>query len=114
VLQAARGGDNDAVEGDNNVYDNNCFGAESNDFIQWGLLAAVHDTYDSWETAHGEAWVQIEEDPLFTDAGSDDYTLAAGSPCIGEGTNLGSPYDAALLPASSWTDAVVTGSQDDY
>jgi len=113
VIQCSDGGDNVAW-GSGNVYENNCFGAQFGGFLQWGNLSQLHDTYDSWETAHGEAWVQIEEDPSFTDAGSDDYALAAGSPCIGAGINLGPPYDAALLPASSWPAAVVTGSQDDY
>ena len=57
----------------------------------------------------------INEDPLFTDEGGDDYTLASNSPCknVGDGT-LGSPYNIALMPSSTWPDGVVTGDQDDY
>jgi len=53
-------------------------------------------------------------DPGFTDEDNDDYTLASDSPCIGAGANLGSPYNTALMPSSTWPDGVVTGNQDDY
>ena len=109
------GGDNDAVHGSGNIYEKNCLGVEDTGFINWG--GTGYDTYAAFKTAHGEAWDQVAGDPSFTDSGGDDYTLAAGSPCIGEGINLGSPYDAALMPttqAADWPDSVVTGSQDDY
>ena len=117
-LRAVDGGDNSGTHGTGNVYDNNCFGSAPT--FRWGTQEvspydiADYTTYDSWETVYGGTSVSIEAAPSFTDAGSDDYTLAPGSPCIGAAENLGSPYDAALLSASSWPDAVVTGSQDDY
>ena len=98
--------------GTGNVYENNCCGAQGVGFIMWNTVA--QDTYADFKTAHGESWDQVEGDPSFADAGSDDYTLGAASPCIGAAENIGSPYDAALLPDSSWTDSVVIGSQDDY
>ena len=98
--------------GTGNVYENNCCGAEASNFIMWNTTA--HSTYDAWIAASSQTDNNIEADPSFTNAGADDYTLAAGSPCIGAAENLGSPYDAALLAASSWPDSVVTGSQDDY
>jgi len=110
-LRVSDGADNDTY-GSGNVYKNNCLGAEAADFISWG--GSTYSTYDAWLAASSQTDNNIESDPSFTDAGSDDYTLGAASPCIGAGENLGSPYDAALLPASSWTAAVVTGSQDDY
>lgn len=129
VLYALRGGDNDGLEGDFNVYDNNNFGVEFADFIRWGGFGEDYSAYDSWETAHGEAWAQIEEGPSFTNAAGDDYTLAAGSPCINTGINLLKLWDLgayiyqgtkdpshniALMPESSWPGSVVTGDQDDY
>ena len=56
----------------------------------------------------------IDADAVLTDAGSADYTLAAGSTCIDTGVNLGSAYDDALDPTSSWPDAVVVALQGDY
>ena len=37
-------------------------------------------------------------DPLFTDAGTDDYTLQSGSPVLDLGTNTGTTTDGAGLP----------------
>lgn len=125
-LRASNGGDN-GTYGSGNVYENNCIGAEASGFISWG--GSTYDTYATWKTAHGEAWDQVEGDPSFTDTGSDDYTLASGSPCINTGENVMNRWDMgayiyqgtkdpsfniALMPESSWTGSVVTGDQDEY
>ena len=113
ALFADNGGDNDAVNGSGNVYDHNCFGPEASGFIKWG--SSTYDTYAAWKTAHGEAWTQVAGDPLFTNAGSDDYTLSTGSPCIGTALDdLGAPYNVGLLQASTWPDGVLTGDRDNY
>jgi hypothetical protein len=119
ALFANKGGDNDDEYGSGNIYDNNCFGVEFGEFIQWGNLSKLYDTYTDWKTAHGESWTQIDDDiggsdPSFTDPDGDDYTLASDSPCIDAGVNLGPPYNIALMPVSDWTDNVVTGDQVDY
>ena len=124
-LRVSDGGDNDGEYGTGNVYDNNCFGAEVDLVIRWGSYnsaygTAIDDytTYDSWETEHGEAWTQIEADPLFTDSDSDDYSLLKGSPCKGTGdSSIGAPYNIVLMPSTQvddWPDNVTTGDQDDY
>ena len=98
----------------NNEYENNCLGAErGSNYIYW---AGTHYyTISSWETAAGGVAANNNgEDPSFTNAGADDYTLASDSPCIGAGVNLGADYDDALMPSSTWPDGVVTGDQDDY
>ena len=56
----------------------------------------------------------MEADPLFTDGGSHDYTLASNSPCIDTGVDLGASYSEALDPHSTWPDGVATADQDDY
>jgi len=111
AIRTEDGAANDAW-GSRNVYERNCCGTQSENFIIWDTTA--YSTYDTWIAASSQTDNNIEADPIFTDAGGDDYTLAAGSPCIGAAEDLGAPYNAALLPASSWTAAVVTGSQDDY
>jgi len=119
-VYVAFGGDNDGVNGSGNLYSNNCFGDEVTEGAGFlGILYTDYDTYDTWLAAmNANENIQpdnnIEADPAFTDAGSDDYTLGVASPCRGAAENIGSPYDAALLSASSWPDSVVTGSQDDY
>jgi hypothetical protein len=114
VLYANRGGDNNGTDGDNNVYENNCFGAESADFLQWGNLSKLYSTYDTWLAASSQTDNNVESDASFNDTGSDEYWLDSDSPCIGAGENLGAPFNSGLMPSSSWPDAVVTGDQDDY
>ena len=63
-------------------------------------------------SSHGQDCNSIISDPLYTDAPSGDLTLGGGSLCINAGVDLGASYDDALLPASTWPDAVVTASQD--
>ena len=111
-LRASGGGSNDAVNGSGNVYDNNCFGAEASGFISWG--GSTYNTYDAWETAHGEAWVQVEGDSLFADPDNGDLTLESGSPCKSTGDDLGPPFNIGPLPSSVWPDGVLTGNRDDY
>ena len=112
AIWAGDGGDNDGTYGTGNVYNSNCFGAESTAFISWGV--AEYSTYDAWLAASSQTDNNVESDPSFTNAAADDYTLASDSPCIGAGADLGASYDDALLPASTWPDGVVTADQDDY
>jgi hypothetical protein len=56
----------------------------------------------------------ISGNPLFTDAANDDFTLQAGSPCIGAGEDLGTTFEDALSPDSVWPDGVVTVRQGVY
>jgi len=100
-LIAQWGAENDGTMGSGNVYTYNCFGAEAASFIEWG--DAVHkSTYDAWETAYGGTTSSVEADPLFTNAAGGDFTLQAGSPCIDAGVNLGTDYQMALAPGSTW------------
>jgi len=112
ALYANLGGDNDGTYGSGNVYEQNCFGAESAGFIEWDGTA--YDTYDTWISASSQTDNNIESDPTFTNSGNDDYSNAAGSPSIGAGANLGSPFNAGVLPASTWPDGVLTADRDDY
>jgi len=113
-LRAFQGGEN-GDDGTGNVYERNCFGAEATDFLRWD--STYHDTYDAFISASGQTDNNIEADPSFTNSGSDDYTLASDSPCIGDAENLGSPFNTGLMPTtqpSDWPDNVTTGDRDDY
>ena len=114
VLYADGGGNNVGPYGSGNVYDNNCFGAEFDNFIRWGNLSHLHDTYDSWEAEHGESWAQVEGDPQLAGTSMHSLYLAAGSPCRDAGVNLGPIYDDALLETAGWVDSVETSDQDWY
>lgn len=85
----------------------------------WGIKTELLGTVDpSGEIDHNDTWNNalgtisnafagmtvgpnnISDDPLYTDPGSNDYTLQAGSPCIGagsDGQNMGVLWDE-LIP----------------
>ena len=97
-LFAAHGGEN-AGGGSGNIYTYNCFGAEANDFIEWGQ-GVYEDTYDAWETAYGSSTYSVESDPLFVSTATPDFHLQAGSPCINAGVDVGltTDYEGATVP----------------
>ena len=96
-----------------NVMDYNCVYHPTNtNLYYWdGSYYTAANIYSST----GQQEHAVHADPSFTSAVGDDYTLASDSPCIGAGdSTLGSPYNTALLPGSTWPDGVVTADQDDY
>jgi len=82
-----------------NAFSYNCLGAEPID-VDWE--GAAKTTYAAWETAYGGTTHSVEADPLFTNAAGGDFTLQAGSPCIDAGVDLGTDYQMALAPGSTW------------
>lgn len=54
----------------------------------------------------------ISVDPLFTNAGSNDFTLQSGSPAIDVGVTVNSTYDDALHPNTVFVSSVNTVDQD--
>lgn len=44
----------------------------------------------------------IQQDPLYTDPGNDDYTLLPGSPAINAGTDVGLPYNGTAPDIGYW------------
>lgn len=93
-LRVAFGGENDGTYGSGNVYEYNCFGAESSNFIEWGF-DIYKSTYDAWETSYGSSTYSVESDPLMTDPDNDDLTLQSTSLCINAGTNVSLTSDYA-------------------
>ena len=85
------------------VFDYNCYfdAGTAAYHIGWfgsfyTTAAALHAAHDTEET-HG-----VTADPLFTNVGGGNFTLQAGSPCIDAGVNLGTDYQMALAPGSTW------------
>jgi hypothetical protein len=117
ALSTGRGGDN-ITYGSGNVYQYNCFGAQSSNFIEW-TESTYYSTYAAWEAAtgvilDGGTTHSINADPLLTNPSGGVFTLQASSPCIDVGANLGSTYQDGLLAASTWPSGVVTGAQGSY
>ena len=97
--------------GTQNIVDYNCcYNSSEPDLYYEDSTYYTHAEYQSFgQQTHG-----INTDPKFTDPGNGDFTLQSDSPCIGDGVNLGSPYNIALLPGSTWPDGVLTGDRDNY
>jgi hypothetical protein len=114
-LFARCGGENDGTNGSGNVYDYNCFGAESNDFIQWADVTDI-DTYDDWEwdtieycgTVVGDDGCSnsVEADPLFNSEANRYFLPKYNSPVIDQGTNvsLTQDYTGSKVPKGSAQD----------
>ncbi len=108
-LQVFDGCENGA-NGSGNVYTYNDFGAAASNFIWWGgssPTATYYSTYVSWEAAAGNCGTtgcshSVQSDPLFLNASIGNFTLQASSPAIGAGVNLGSTYEMALNPNTSF------------
>ena len=118
ALQATGGGENDGTNCYGNVYINNDFGPEANSFIQWGS-GVSYSTYSSWEATTGNCGSigcshSVETNPLFVSTSTNNFALAASSPAIDAGLNLGSAYQYGLDPASTWPSNVILDKQNDY
>jgi parallel beta-helix repeat protein len=107
AFKAWLGAANNTTNGSGNVYENNAWGPERTDFINWNDDEDKHDTYAAWYVDYAAAdGNTVEDDPLFTNPGGGDFTLQFISPVINRGAPLDYPK---LLPGSSWPDSVLTG-----
>ena len=86
----------------NSVLWDNPAGDDSQAFLALGAAATVDrcdvegglDAVTLFDGDSSVDWLtNMDADPLFTDAGAGDYTLAAGSPCIDAGDNTAVPED---------------------
>lgn len=82
------------MTGTNCDIDNNCYYPDTagidNLFVWDGALQA---DFAGWQTASSKDGNAVLDDPLFVDAGGDDYHLLIGSPCINNGVNVGLTED---------------------
>jgi len=80
-----------------------------NDFYNTVTSSTIYDGGAARTVAYMESndpthWSSnIVADPLFTNAAGGDFTLQAGSPCIDAGVDLGTDYQMALAPGSTWS-----------
>ena len=91
-LDVRFGGENDGTAGYNNVYENNCFGVESDKFIMWANMTYI-DTYDAWESAYGGNTHSVQSEPLFKNTAGSDFSLQSSSPAIDAGVDVGLTHD---------------------
>jgi hypothetical protein len=107
------GGENPGTNGSGNVYNYNNFGPQASNFIRWGggsFPGTSYSSYAAWESAYcgsGGCSHSVQANPLFVNAGAFQFWLQAGSPAIGAGIALGSPYNVGLSSSSTWPGSVV-------
>lgn len=90
---------------------NDFYHAAGGNFMSWSGTAA---TFAGWQSASSQDSNSLSTDPLVANAGANNYTIAGNSPLVDVGTSLGSTYQFALLPASTWPNGVQTGVQNNY
>lgn len=90
-FSAKWGGENSGA-GLGNLYSFNCFGAESQNFIEWGSGVFL-SSYDTWESYYGSETTSVNAEPNFTNPTSAQFTPHSSSPCINAGTDVGLKQD---------------------
>jgi len=71
-----------------------------------------YNTLAAWAAGTGQDAHSTAGVPEFVDTATQDYRLAAASPCIGAGLDLGSPYNDILSYHATWPDHVRLYDQD--
>jgi hypothetical protein len=112
-FEATGGCENSGRNGTGNVYAHNALGTPSINFIEYGANNYL-STYAAFDAAYGTSTHSVNTDPLLTSASTNNFTLISTSPAIGAGTNLGSVYQNALAPTSTWPSNVLTVNQNSY
>jgi hypothetical protein len=81
------------------------------------LSGTTYSSLSTWQAAIAAAGVvgadahSMMGNPGFTNYAGGNFSLQCGSAATGAGVNLGAVYQAALLPAATWTSNVQTGNQ---
>ena len=89
------------------AYDYNDYFSASSSPFSWGGTAY---TFSGWQSNASQDAHSFSADPALTNASSlsttGNYAVLANSPAIDVGVNLGSTYQMALTPSSTWPNGV--------
>jgi hypothetical protein len=104
----------DASSETSTAYDDNDYYASSSGMpFSWGGTAY---NFANWKTNSGQDSHSLNSNPTLTNAASlssgGNYSLLSGSAAIDAGVNLGSTYQMALSPSSSWPSGVTLINQN--
>jgi parallel beta helix pectate lyase-like protein len=99
----------DATSQTSTAYDYNDYFSASGTPFSWGGTAY---NFANWKTNSSQDAHSLNSDPKLANGGSRNFTLLVGSPAIDAGTNLGSTYQLALSPSSSWPSGVYLVNQN--
>ena len=101
----------DAGSETSSAYDYNDYFSASGTPFSWGGTAY---TFANWKTNSSQDAHALNSDPKLANAGGRDFTLLSASPAIDVGVNLGSTYQSALSPGSSWPGGVSLLNQNSF
>ena len=101
----------DATSETGSAYDFNDYFSASGTPFSWGGTAY---NFANWKTNSGQDAHSLNSDPKLTNGAARNFSLLAGSPAIDAGTNLGSTYQLALSPSSSWPSGVSLLNQNSF
>jgi hypothetical protein len=101
----------DASSETSNAYDYNDYFSASGTPFSWGGTAY---TFANWKTNSLQDAHSLNVDPKLTNGTGSNFTLLVGSPAIDAGNNLGSTYQFALSPSSSWPGGVSLLNQNSF
>ncbi len=101
----------DATSETSTAYDYNDYFSASGTPFSWGGTAY---SFANWKTNSSQDTHSLNSDPKLTNGGSRNFTLLPESPAIDVGVNLGSTYQLALSPSSSWPSGVVVLNQNNF
>jgi len=97
----------DASSETGTAYDYNDYFSAPGSPFSWGGTAY---TFSGWQTNASQDAHSLNADPALTNASSlsttGNYAVLANSPAINSGVNLGSTYQMALTPASTWPSGI--------
>ncbi len=99
----------DATSETGTAYDYNDYFSASGTPFTWGGTAY---NFANWQTNSAQDAHSLNSDPTLANPASRNFTLLAGSPAIDAGANLGSAYQSALSPSSSWPGGVALLNQN--
>ncbi len=91
------------------AYDYNDYFSASGTPFSWGGTAY---NFANWKTNSSQDSHSLNSDPKLANGAGRNFTLLVGSPAIDAGTNLGSTYQLALSPSSSWPGGVYLVNQN--
>jgi hypothetical protein len=101
----------DASSEPSSAYDYNDYFSASGTPFNWGGTAY---TFANWKTNSAQDAHSLNADSKLTNGAGRNFTLLVGSPAIDAGNNLGSTYQFALSPSSSWPSGVSLLNQNSF
>jgi hypothetical protein len=101
----------DASSEATSAYDYNDYFSASGTPFSWGGTAY---NFATWKTNSAQDAHSLNSDPKLTNGAGRNFTLLVGSPAIDSGNNLGSTYQFALSPSSSWPGGVSLLNQNSF